>query len=57
MKVILKNYYVTTDMIAEHWNKTGYMTEKNTQWNADKVTKKFRKILESIDSITPVYNF
>lgn len=51
MKVILKNYYVTTDMIAEHWNKTGYMTEKNTQWNADKVTKKFRKILESIDSI------
>lgn len=50
MKVILKNYYVTTDMIAEHWNKIGYMTEKNTQC-ADKVTKKFRKILESIDSI------
>lgn len=51
MKSTLKDYYITPGMIAEYWNEHGYLTEKGTQWNADKVTKKFRKILNEIEDI------
>lgn len=49
MEGTLKDYYVTTGMIAKHWNENGYLTEKGTSWDADKVGKKFKKILGDVE--------
>ncbi|WP_172472142.1 hypothetical protein [Thomasclavelia cocleata] len=51
MEGTLKDYYITSGMIAEQWNESGYLTAEGTKWNADKVTKKFRMILNTIDGI------
>ena len=56
MKGTLKDYYITSDTIAGHWNEIKYQTRNGSEWDADKVTKKFKMILKCIDEIAKTSN-
>lgn len=49
MTETLKDHYITTGMVAHHWNEIGYHTIRNKKWNSDKVLKKFKVILKEIE--------